>query len=194
MAWNPNIPAVTNRVQDDLNAIRENFQHLDPLAQAVDDLQTVSGLAQITDDLQTVSELAPYVQALFSSRIVDHNLDVANPPNGWYIRLATGLQLCLTASHIIDTIDESIGGMIAATGQWVLPAPFSSGEYYADFSVLGTNAYWSHPTVRFWPWTTQVHAKQAAAFSTRLQLADTSLMLPPEFVLTGVMAFAIGRW
>src|SRR5690606_13518913 len=29
MAWNPNIPTVTNRVQDDLNAIRENFQHLD---------------------------------------------------------------------------------------------------------------------------------------------------------------------
>jgi len=29
MAWNPNIPTVTNRVQDDLNAVRENFQHLD---------------------------------------------------------------------------------------------------------------------------------------------------------------------
>ena len=29
MAWNPNIPTVTNRVQDDLDAIRENFQHLD---------------------------------------------------------------------------------------------------------------------------------------------------------------------
>lgn len=29
MAWNPNVPTVTNRVQDDLNAIRENFQHLD---------------------------------------------------------------------------------------------------------------------------------------------------------------------
>src|SRR5690606_473025 len=29
MAWNPNVPTITNRVQDDLNAIRENFQHLD---------------------------------------------------------------------------------------------------------------------------------------------------------------------
>src|SRR5690606_11427853 len=29
MAWNPNVPTVTNRVQDDLDAIRENFQHLD---------------------------------------------------------------------------------------------------------------------------------------------------------------------
>src|SRR5690606_6356221 len=53
MAWNPNVPTVTNRVQDDLNAIRENFQHLDPLA-----------------------PLAPYAQVLLDSRIVDHNLDV----------------------------------------------------------------------------------------------------------------------
>src|SRR5690606_7916583 len=58
MAWNPNIPTVTNRVQDDLNAIRENFQHLD------------------------------------GSRIVDHNLDVPNPPNGYYVRYACGLQIC----------------------------------------------------------------------------------------------------
>jgi len=29
MEWNPNIPVVTNNVQDDLDAIRANFQHLD---------------------------------------------------------------------------------------------------------------------------------------------------------------------
>jgi len=107
MAYNPNIPAPTNRVQDDIAAMRENFQHLDPLAQAVDDLQTVSGLAPVANDLQTVSglaavvgelqvvsELAPYVQAILDSRIVEHNLDVTDPPNGYYVRYACGLQIC----------------------------------------------------------------------------------------------------
>src|SRR5690606_9212508 len=120
MPWNPNVPTVTNRVQDDLDAIRENFQHLDQLAERVDELQivselapiandlqavsglapvagelqTVSGLAPVVEELQTVSELAPYVQALLDSHIVDHNLDVPNPPNGWYVRLDNGLQVC----------------------------------------------------------------------------------------------------
>jgi len=133
MAWNPNVPTITNRVQDDLNAIRENFQHLDQLAERVDELQTVSelapiandlqavsglaqavdelqavsglasvveelqtvsGLAPVTGGLQAVSELAPYVQALLDSRIVEHNLDVPNPPTGYYVRYACGLQIC----------------------------------------------------------------------------------------------------
>src|SRR5690606_1387037 len=64
MAWNPNIPAVTNRVQDDLDAIRENFQHLDQLAERVDELQTVSELAERVDELQTVSGLAPVANEL----------------------------------------------------------------------------------------------------------------------------------
>jgi len=107
MAYNPNVPAPDNLVQDDIAAMRENFQHLDPLAQVVDELQTVSGLAPITDDLQavselsqsvdelqTVSELAPHVQAILDSYIVEHNLDVPNPPNGYYVRYACGLQIC----------------------------------------------------------------------------------------------------
>jgi len=64
MPWNPNIPTVTNRVQDDLDAIRENFQHLDQLAERVDELQTVSELAPIANDLQAVSGLAPVANEL----------------------------------------------------------------------------------------------------------------------------------
>src|SRR5690606_238909 len=84
-------------------AMRENFQHLDPLAQIVSELQTVSGLAPITDDLQAVSEvahstdelqavseLAPYVQALLDSRIVE----MGSNSNGEYVRWENGLQVC----------------------------------------------------------------------------------------------------
>jgi len=104
MAWNPNIPTVTNRVQDDLNAIRENFQHLNQLAERVDELQTVSelapiandvqavsGLAQAVDELQAVSELAPYIQALLDGRIVE----MGSNANGEYVRWENGLQICV---------------------------------------------------------------------------------------------------
>jgi len=91
MAYNPNIPAPANLVQDDIAAMRENFQHLDPLAQAVDDLQTVSGLASVVEELQTVSELAPYVQAILSSRIVE----MGSNANGAYVRWENGLQICV---------------------------------------------------------------------------------------------------
>src|SRR5690606_40141193 len=103
MAYNPNVPAPDNLVQDDIAAMRENFQHLDPLAQIVSELQTVSGLAPITDDLQAVSELAqsidelqvvselaPYVQALLDSRIVE----MGSNSNGEYVRWENGLQVC----------------------------------------------------------------------------------------------------
>src|SRR5690606_37786357 len=116
MAYHPNIPTPTGVVQDELAQMRENFQHLAPLAQAVDELQAVSGLApvagelqavsglaqitddlqavselaQITDDLQVVSALAPYVQALLDSRIVE----MGSNSNGTYVRWENGLQVC----------------------------------------------------------------------------------------------------
>ena|SRR5690606_5509186 len=134
MPWNPNVPTVTNRVQDDLDAIRENFQHLDQLAERVDelqivselapianDLQAVSGLAPVAGELQTVSELAPYVQALLDSHIVDHNLDVPNPPNGWYVRLDNGLQVCWG----FVTLFVGDGSSDAKTGNFNLPAAFA---------------------------------------------------------------------
>src|SRR5690606_15213185 len=90
MAYNPNVPAPTNRVQDDIAAMRDNFQHLAPLAQAVGELQTVSGLAPVAGELQAVSELAPYVQAILDSRIVE----MSSNANGEYVRWENGLQIC----------------------------------------------------------------------------------------------------
>src|SRR5690606_34617673 len=89
MAYNPNIPAPTNRVQDDIAAMRGNFQHLAPLAQAV-------------DELQTVSALAPYVQALVGSRIVE----MGSNANGAYVRWENGLQVCMA----IVSVDLSVSG------------------------------------------------------------------------------------
>src|SRR5690606_27766497 len=109
MAYNPNVPAPTNRVQDDIAAMRNNFQHLAPLAQAVGELQTVSGLAPVAGELQTVSALAPvagelqtvsalapYVQALLDSRIVE----MGSSSNGEYVRWENGLQVCMAKVEV----------------------------------------------------------------------------------------------
>jgi len=137
MPWNPNIPTVTNRVQDDLDAIRENFQHLDQLAERVDELQTVSELAPIANDLQTVSglapvagelqavsELAPYVQALLDSRIVE----MGSNSNGTYVRWENGLQVCFIRRF----------GPGPSPVDWVLPAAFVDATY----AVVGTSYDW----------------------------------------------------
>ena len=45
----------------------------------------------VTDDLIKIKE---NFLELNGSRIVEHNLDVANPPNGYYVRWENGLQIC----------------------------------------------------------------------------------------------------
>src|SRR5690606_18733292 len=97
MAYNPNVPAPANRVQDDIAAMRGNFQHLAPLAP----------LAQAAGELQAVSALAPYIQAILGSRIVE----MGSNANGTYVRWENGLQVCWT------TVSETVSiGFVSAHG------------------------------------------------------------------------------
>jgi len=183
MAWNPNIPTVTNRVLDDLNAIRENFQHLDPLAQVV-------------GELQTVSELAPYIQAILGSRIVDHNLDVANPPNGYYVRLDNGLQVCMRLWNQHPFEGTTQGQIVRDSSViWQYPAAFTQ----LLFAIAsGYPAYWGAP----WP-STGINDYGGIMFSpadndVSPSLALTSIRIRYWYRIYGgrldIMALAIGRW
>ena len=56
-------------------------------------------IPQMSDSVgKTIPDLASAMQMidekLGGSRIVDHNLDVASPPNGYYARWENGLQVC----------------------------------------------------------------------------------------------------
>jgi len=96
MAWNPNIPTVTNRVQDDLNAIRENFRHLDPLA--------------------------PYIQAILGSRIVE----MGSNANGEYVRWENGLQVCWHRFYQNRPTTTATGSLYRDNDAttWTFPAAF----------------------------------------------------------------------
>src|SRR5690606_20283793 len=99
-----------------------NFQHLAPLAQTVDELQTVSGLAPVVEELQAVSGLAPYVQAILGSRIVE----MGSNSNGEYVRWENGVQVCwrkITGLTTTNTQGNIYGSLIQS---WTYPAAFTS--------------------------------------------------------------------
>src|SRR5690606_12670517 len=121
MAYNPNIPAPTNRVQDDIAAMRGNFQHLAPLAQ----------LAPVAGELQAVSGLAPYVQAILGSRIVE----MGSNANGQYVRWENGLQVCW---HVLQS--TSIASPVLSTS-WTFPASFASTPVVLNFARLTPGSY-----------------------------------------------------
>src|SRR5690606_12129213 len=206
MAYNPNVPAPDNLVQDDIAAMRENFQHLDPLAQIVSELQTVSGLAEIVDELQTVSglapitddlqavselaqsvdelqavsELAPYVQALLDSRIVE----MGSNANGEYVRWENGLQVCFVrmadVSVTTSTVTEQGLTIYRATVVWTLPAAFVN------------------PPVVFHVARTSSVARLASSIMTESESTNSAslvfAMLSDTSLFPRLVALAIGRW
>src|SRR5690606_11354785 len=204
MAYNPNVPEPDHLVQDDIAAMRENFQHLDPLAQIVSELQTVSGLAPITDDLQTisglapvanelqtvselasvveelqtVSGLAPYVQALLDSRIVE----MGSNSNGYNVRWEHGLQVCWR-SRLTLTRESSA----QAYDTWTFPAEFLD----TDYSVLITQAWSSGDTRAEKP--TMAFTQNRSTINCRpvLTSKDSDLAAGEYW---GVHLVAIGSW
>ena len=78
---------------------------------------------------------------LTDSRIVEHNLDVANPPNGYYVRWENGLQVCWHGMNIGPPNDW---GASYTSGEWTLPAEFGDNLYVrfatAGQSEIGTDS------------------------------------------------------
>lgn len=115
------------------------------------------------------------IKQAFDARIVEHNLDVADPPNGYYVRWENGLQVC-TSGHIVGI---SVDPESYAYYDWTPPAEFV--ELYAVLMV---------------PWTaggdmsavSQTHG--VLNLDTRAVLRNNSTsvrLMRPHFI-------AIGRW
>jgi len=138
MAWNPNIPTVTNRVQDDLNAIRENFQHLDPLA--------------------------PYVQAILDSRIVE----MGSNSNGTYVRFENGWQVCWFTNNPTPNFTARTEGAVSGyihLDNWTYPAAFianpsvvpigggrAGGQAQLSLNASITTLSTTRADIRLWAW------------------------------------------
>jgi|SRR5690606_30992497 len=135
----------------------------------------------IGDDIPKI--MANFVE-LAGSRIVDHNLDVPSPPNGWYVRWDNGLQACvryvgslalnmqtISRQNLTIYYDETIG--------WTFPAAFVS----PPFAILTGDITASGGLESFMTLSTS---------STQTRFSVESLL--QRDTLDFVAMFAIGRW
>src|SRR5690606_28555307 len=170
MAWHSGKPADSDLLSASAQYIRENFAELEPLQPHV-------------SELVDLTALQPHVAALLDSRIVDHNLDVADPPNGWYVRWEDGLQVVF-GEATLGSISLSTDGSVYSSPDITvtLPAVFSTEEYaWHVNSDLGLG--------RVWAGLGSQAQNQAGSITFRLfggsALSTQNLR---------VSFFAIGRW
>lgn len=123
MAWHSGKPADSDFLSASVQHIRENFAELEPLHPHI---------AELVD----LTALQPHIATILDSRIVDHNLDVTDPPNGWYVRWDNGLQICsvrIDVGEYTSTRTEQGITIYRWNATWTFPAVFLQVPH-----VLGT--------------------------------------------------------
>lgn len=91
----------------------------------------------IGDDIPKI--MANFAE-LAGSRIVEHNLDVANPPNGWYVRWDNGLQICsvrIEVGEYTSTRTQQGITVYRWNTTWTFPAVFLQGPRVSGACSLG---------------------------------------------------------
>ena len=114
MAYNPDVPSFDNYGVEDLNKMRENFQIL----------------ANIATRREDILSLAVETGDILDSRIVEHNLIILSPSNGYYVRWENGLQVCWHSDVRRFPIESKYGDTFYY-GQvtWHFPAVFLDCRY-----------------------------------------------------------------
>ena len=116
MSYNPNVPDFDNIAYDDLQKMKENFQIL----------------ANIATRREDILSLAVETGDILDSRIVEHNLNILSPSNGYYVRWENGLQVCISGYLVGIAVDPGS----YAYYDWTPPAQFV--EFYAVLMVPHT--------------------------------------------------------
>jgi len=170
MPWHTGKPADDDFLSVSVQYIRENFAELEPLQPHV---------AELVD----LTALHPYIAALLDSRIVDHNLDVPNPPNGYYVRWENGLQVVF-GEATLGSISLSASGSVYASPDLTvtLPAVFSTGVYAWHVNSDAGMAL---------TWAGLGTLAQSDSESITFRLYGGSALSNPN---ARVSFFAIGRW
>lgn len=112
MAWHSGKPVVGDQIELSLQHIRENFAELEPLV--------------------------PHITEILDSRIIDYNLDVVDPPNGWYVRWENGLQVCMVQFPSTHQVQEDGVYRYDAPS----PAAFSSRLPVFSFASENQSSSW----------------------------------------------------
>ena len=114
MSYNPNVPDFDNIAYDDLQKMKENFQIL----------------ANIATSREDILSLAVEAGDILDSRIVEHNLNILSPSNGYYVRWENGLQVCWHSEvrrFPIESTPDKVFYYDQVT--WYFPAVFLECRY-----------------------------------------------------------------
>src|SRR5690606_5082595 len=101
----------------------------------------------------------------------DHNLDVADPPNGWYVRWENGLQVCF--SRVLTSASEDT--------VWTLPAAFIDSSW-VFCSAIGATFADGALAITFEGRTTSSLTLRVFRVSTGARISGSAFII------------AIGRW
>jgi hypothetical protein len=167
MSYNPNVPDFDNIAYDDLQKMKENFQIL----------------ANIATSREDILSLAVEAGDILDSRIVEHNLNILSPSNGYYIRWENGLQVVFGEATLGDISMSASGSVYASPDLTVtLPAAFSTGVYAWHVNAdLGMGLSWAGLGT----------LSQISLGSITFRLFGGTALSHPN---VRVSFFAIGRW
>lgn len=151
---------------------------------------------QVTAAQLGLGDVLAHLVQILDSRIVDHNLDVANPPNGYYVRLDNGLQVCMRLWNQ-HPFEGTTQGNIERDGvvTWQYPAAFTQLLFaIASGYPAYWGASWSGTGISDYGGITLSPGDNDISPS----LALTSIRIRYRYRIYGgrldIMALAIGRW
>lgn len=193
MAYDSTIPDPDNFGLEDLLKMKENFSQLEQNGAGIIGYnnsnsgltaEKVQGAIDLLSELITtnsniISTITGAASGWADCRITEHNLDVADPPNGYYVRWENGLQVAWFRSQAV-TVDTLTGALYAKSTIWIFPAAFVVPPYVipgAERAEIGIGAAFCatyQPTTR-----TAAYLTVYDAVSGRKAFA---------------VAIAIGRW
>ena len=166
MSYNPNVPDFDNIAYDDLQKMKENFQIL----------------ANIATSREDILSLAVEAGDILDSRIVEHNLNILSPSNGYYVRWENGLQVCYHRMNI-----GTPSGVQSFS--WTYPAAFASSNHAYPMGIVAVSGSAATVFGRYVK-SSVMRTLEASATQTTFFVEFSSA--PSTYIQ--IFAFAIGRW
>lgn len=160
-----------------------------------EDIADERGMTSLSDGVTAATTLytpgvagfdAATVQAaldvLAGGRIVDHNLDVVDPPNGYYMRGEDGWQVCFIVKNWQQSVDTPYSSFfITNMMTWYYPASF------VEVPATAGCAYMGEGNAPRWLGTGTGHGLSQWTF----WVMSTAIV---ESTTQGARLIAIGRW
>ena len=187
------IPKMSDTPAITIPGLAANFEELDShLADTNNPHSVTAAQVPYTSSIYDwdPGDVAAGLDVLAGSRIVDHNFDVVDPPNGYYVRWESGLQVCWIDEAVASFLDRFV-----LRYKWVYPAgfvapPAVASTKYSPFDFNETDV----PNGTLIRNLIGPYLRQKSSVSVALDLANSLGDWSEVEDGLKLSVFAIGRW